>query len=250
MKFSKSFLGAFLSSLMLSQASYLNSSAVETTMCDYVASCTAGGVAGACVSIGSGCCQGTVTSNLCPGSSDIKCCTNNPCSTPSGSGTCMSTGQCASQGGTSVAHYCSGPSDVQCCVKSGPPPSSSYSADAAVSWGNSYCASHSEWLCAEFVARALHAGGEFPGLTDYGNYNGYNLRYVSQLHKCLLSLGWKQVAGTANNCGGYGQVLIYNIDGDPDAHAALAIGNCKLDQHNPSRCGTSSNWGPNIVLGK
>jgi hypothetical protein len=40
------------------------------------------------------------------------------------------------------------------------------------------------------------------------------------------------------------QVLIYN----GDEHAALAIGNCQLDQHNPSRCGTGSQWGTNIVL--
>ena len=45
-------------------------------------------------------------------------------------------------------------------------------------------------------------------------------------------------------------VLIYNIDGDSDAHAAFAIGSCLLDQHNPSRCSKSSNWGPNIVLSK
>jgi hypothetical protein len=36
---------------------------------------------------------------------------------------------------------------------------SSYSADSAVAWGGSYCAKDSEWLCAEFVARALHQGG-------------------------------------------------------------------------------------------
>ena len=247
-------LGVLLSSFIFSHANYLKGSGYDvedkTQLCDYAATCTANGVYGACVSISGKCCEGgTVTSHLCPGSDDIKCCTNNPCSTPSGSGTCMSTSSCSAQGGTSIAHYCSGPSDLQCCVKGSPTPSS-YNADKAVSWGNSYCAQDSEWLCAEFVARALHAGGEFPGLTDYGNYNGYNLRYVSQLHKCLLGLGWKQVAGSAYNCGNYGQVLIYNIDGDPDAHAALAIGNCRLDQHNPSRCGTSSNWGPNIVLGK
>lgn len=248
-------LGVVLSVFIFSEAHYLKGSGYDlddkTKFCDYYATCNAGGVEGACVSIGSGCCQGTVTSYLCPGSDDIRCCTNNPCSTPSGSGTCKSTGQCAAEGGTSIAHYCSGPSDLQCCVKGGPAPTpSSYNADVAVSWANSYCAQDSEWLCAEFVARALHAAGEFPGLSDYGNYNGYNLRYVSQLHNCLLSLGWRQVTGSGYNCGDYGQVLIYNIDGDPDAHAALAIGGCRLDQHNPSRCGTSSNWGPNIVLGK
>lgn len=66
-----------------------------------------------CVSISAGCCSGTVTSNLCPGSSDIKCCTNNPCSTPSGSGTCKQTSACS---GTSVPGYCTGPSDLQVLI--------------------------------------------------------------------------------------------------------------------------------------
>lgn len=52
----------------------------------------------------------------CPGSDDIKCCTAPACSTPSGSGTCLSTSQC---GGTPVSGYCAGPSDVQCCVGGG-----------------------------------------------------------------------------------------------------------------------------------
>lgn len=126
---------------------------------------------------------------------------------------------------------------------------STYNPSGAVSWGNSNCGAHSEWLCAEFVARALHAGGEFAGVTDYGNYNGYNLRMVSGLHSALLHYGWSG-SSSGTWCGSSGQVLIYNIDGDANAHAALAIGDCKLDQHNPSRCGTSSNWGPNIVLKK
>lgn len=120
-----------------------------------------------------------------------------------------------------------------------------YNAAAAVSYANSYCAKDSEWLCAEFVARALHAGGEFPDVKDYGNYNGYNLRYVPDLHKALIHYGWT-ASSSGVWCGSSGQVLIYN----GDEHAALAIGNCQLDQHNPSRCGTSSNWGTNIVLKK
>lgn len=75
-----------------------------------------GGVTGVCVSIGGGCCSGAVTSGLCPGSSDIKCCTDNPCSTPQGSGTCKQTSACS---GTHVSGYCSGPSDVQCCIGGG-----------------------------------------------------------------------------------------------------------------------------------
>lgn len=90
--------------------------------CSYSATCTVSGIEGVCVSISAGCCSGTVTSNLCPGSSDIKCCTNNKCSTPKGSGTCMQKSKCS---GTAVAGYCTGPSDLQCCVGSSPSPSSS-----------------------------------------------------------------------------------------------------------------------------
>ncbi len=43
---------------------YLNST---TTFCDYEATCYVSGIEGACVSIGSGCCSGSVTSGLCPG---------------------------------------------------------------------------------------------------------------------------------------------------------------------------------------
>lgn len=66
----------------------------------------------------------------------------------------------------------------------------------------------------------------------------------------LYPIKHNQHSFTGNNCGNKGDVLIYNIDGDPDAHAAVALGNCKLDQHNPSRCGTAANWGPNKVLSK
>ncbi len=69
------------------------------------------------MSISAGCCSGTVTSGLCPGSSDIKCCTNNPCSTPFGTGTCKQTSACKD---SSVPGYCSGPSDIQCCVAGAP----------------------------------------------------------------------------------------------------------------------------------
>ena len=44
-----------------------------------------------------------------------------------------------------------------------------YDSSASVKYANSYCASHSEWLCAEFVARSLNAGGLFSGVTDYGS---------------------------------------------------------------------------------
>jgi hypothetical protein len=59
---------------------------------------------------------GVVTSNLCPGSSDTKCCTQPQCFTPSGTGTCMQTSLCASKDGNSLGGYCNGPGDLQCCV--------------------------------------------------------------------------------------------------------------------------------------
>lgn len=93
---------------------YFNSTLAS---CSYKATCSVSGITGVCVSISAGCCSGAVTSNLCPGDSDIRCCTNNPCSTPSGSGHCMQTSHCSSDGGKSVAGYCTGPSDLQCCVK-------------------------------------------------------------------------------------------------------------------------------------
>ena len=63
----------------------------------------------------------------------------------------------------------------------------------------------------------------WPDVTDYGNYHGYNLRYVPDLHSALKNYGWTQ-SSVGQWCGSKGQVLIY----DSDAHAALAIGNCLL----------------------
>ena len=98
--------------------------------CSYSATCTVSGIEGVCVSVSAGCCSGTTTSNLCPGSSDIKCCTKNKCNTPYGSGTCMQTSKCS---GKSYSGYCTGPSDLQCCVSGSPPAptSSSYGVDVS-----------------------------------------------------------------------------------------------------------------------
>ncbi len=108
----------------------------------------------------------------------------------------MGTSQCGARGGKAISGYCAGPSDVKCCVAGGPSPSG-YNPDATVSWANSQCGVNSQWLCAEFAAMAVHAGGAFPGLTDYTNYKGYNLRWVSQLHKALVAEGWT-VSGQGN----------------------------------------------------
>lgn len=95
--------------------------------CAVQATCNSNGVEGVCVSRSSGCCAGTFNSaNLCPGSSDIQCCYYAPCKTSHGSGTCMQTSLCSSQGGVSDSgNYCDGPADLQCCVKGGPTPTPS-----------------------------------------------------------------------------------------------------------------------------
>jgi hypothetical protein len=110
----------FITLLVVVSVVYANSLYSNSSSCSYEATCTVNGYDGACVSISSGCCStGVTTSGLCPGSSDIKCCTQNQCATPAGSGTCMQTSLCSSKGGASVSGYCTGPSDVQCCVTGG-----------------------------------------------------------------------------------------------------------------------------------
>ena len=50
----------------------------------------------------------------------------------------------------------------------------------------------------------------FPGVSDYGNYNGYNLRYVPDLHQALLHYGWS-ASSSGTWCGSSGQVSAVNI---------------------------------------
>jgi len=104
------------------------------TSCPVQASCNSNGVEGVCVSRSSGCCRGTFNSaNLCPGNNDIQCCYYAPCQTNHGSGTCMQTSLCHSQGGTpDSGNYCDGPADLQCCVKGGPTPSGKVTRDEMI----------------------------------------------------------------------------------------------------------------------
>ena len=56
----------------------------------------------------------------------------------------------------------------------------------------------------------------FPGVSDYGNYNGDNLRYVPDLHKALIHYGWS-ASSSGQWCGSAGQVCpLY-------AHALLSV---------------------------
>ncbi len=115
---------------LITGSSYPPASNYTTASCSYDTTCSSGGYEGVCVSVSAGCCgTGVTTSGLCPGSSDIKCCTQSKCSTPSGSGTCMQTSLCSSKGGTSMSGFCTGPSDLQCCVSNPTPPSGVYGVD-------------------------------------------------------------------------------------------------------------------------
>lgn len=62
--------------LVLGNAEFIYGNSSAKATCTSYGSCTVSGNTGSCVSISAGCCDdGTVTSGLCPGSSDIMCCT-------------------------------------------------------------------------------------------------------------------------------------------------------------------------------
>lgn len=96
--------------------------------------CSVGGIEGVCVSVSSGCCTGTTTAGLCPGDNDIKCCTENTCSTPYGNGVCEQTSACS---GTTYSGYCTGPTDLQCCVDGGPPVTGVFGVDISAAASSS-----------------------------------------------------------------------------------------------------------------
>jgi hypothetical protein len=98
---------------------YLNATTAAGCSVYQSATCKFQGTEGVCVSKSSGCCKGKLTTGLCPGNSDIQCCYDFTCSTPSGNGICKQTSLCGSEGGVSHSGYCDGPKDLQCCVKGG-----------------------------------------------------------------------------------------------------------------------------------
>lgn len=146
------------------------------TTCSYLDTCSSSGYDGVCVSISAGCCSGSVTSNLCPGSSDIMCCTKSACSTPQGSGTCMQTSQCSAEGGYSVSGYCVGPSDLQCCV-SGTPPSpedSVYGVDVSYTISSSTASCFASSGYSFVIPRGYHSYGEVDTAACESIINAYN----------------------------------------------------------------------------
>jgi hypothetical protein len=131
------------------------------TSCPYDATCSSGGYDGVCVSVSAGCCKGVTTSGLCPGSSDIKCCTQAACTTPSGSGTCMQKSKCSSEGGVSISGYCTGPSDIQCCVTGVPPaPSGEYGVDISDAMSTSAASCYASSGITYVIPRGYRSVGE------------------------------------------------------------------------------------------
>jgi hypothetical protein len=82
-------------------------------------SCTANGVDGTCLDTAT-CASMTgyvSTPGLCPGSSNVECCTPPPsCSVNGTAGVCISTTLCASMGHVSTAGFCPGAASEQCCT--------------------------------------------------------------------------------------------------------------------------------------
>jgi len=120
-----------------------------------------------------------------------------------------------------------------------------------VAWSNQYCSRESEWLCAEFAARSLGAGGFFSKCTNSSCYcNGPygNLCTVSNLVKAIKSNGMKfkgtgrEYACKKSNAGDIG---IYMNEG----HAVFMTGACKTNQHNPNKCGTTAEWDGPVIYG-
>jgi len=131
---------------------------------------------------------------------------------------------------------------------------SNYSPQSAQSWADDHCSRDSQWLCAEFTARALAAGGLFekcsPNDTSKCFCNGPygNLCSVSNLVKSIKSSGMKaKGSGSYNACKNakMGDVGIYLNEG----HASFMLGNCKIDQHNPNHCSSTADWDSPVIYG-
>jgi len=123
----------------------------------------------------------------------------------------------------------------------------------AIAFANTNCQPNvnKQWLCAEFVCRALNYGGFFPGgVSNYFNYQGVNLAWVPTLVPFLLKNGWYKVNNGQYGLdpGQAGDIIVYSVNGDPLAHVALATGVNKNAQHNPNACNSFTNWGPHMLL--
>lgn len=108
-----------------------------------------------------------------------------------------------------------------------------YDIEKAAAYATSNCASGSD-LCAEFVFRALQAGGLFPGHAP--------IKRVVDLIPFLTSNGWSGGPPGSNSCS-RGDVIVYaEAQKGPLAHVALAKGDGYTWQHNKNSCNTYAKW--------
>ena len=151
---------------------------------------------------------------------------------------------------TSQAGLCPGASDVQCCQGVQPFADRYWNcADVACTQTVASGSSQPNYECAEFVARALAAGGWISGLSgleaqssyDPYEYNGqsYDFLWVSNiqggplgLREFLLAKGW---SGDASSSIVAGSAVMVSGSGGSYGHVALGVGDNVCDAHNNAR---------------
>jgi hypothetical protein len=122
-----------------------------------------------------------------------------------------------------------------------------YSAARAVEWAKAQSRYPGERMdCSYFAAQALKAGGLFadPEVTDFTNYEGYDLTDLEGLRSILVNKYDFSSSKKGNFCGIAGQILIYKNDrdilfniGSATALELSKMSICVIDAHNPLRCG-------------
>jgi len=186
---------------------------------------------------------------LCPGGWNVQCC-QAPVSVE-GVGASCPYGTCQLDsspcGGSYRSGLCPGPSNVRCCQTNAPAPPSvagKCSAFAAAQWNcaDPSCSSRvpegsgqEGYACAEYVARTLVSAGLIKGISvsassdAYANFQGYNLRLVSNLQAYLRTLGWSD-HGDVNECS-----VLFHDAGQEDGHVVVGIGPGVWSGHNNAR---------------
>lgn len=205
---------------------------------------------------------GTYASGYCPNDpATVKCCYKSACSS---GGSCKWSNQCS---GSTASGFCPGPSDFKCCLPATTGVTTSSNKLAVASYADSHwnCANPTcsgaktvvgnaqpDFQCAEFVSRALAAGGFISGLnadssaSSYGSYSYgnviYNLRWTSSkyqgtkgLEDFLKATGWTSVASISANVHAATVVFTTNGNGQAYGHVVVGVGENLIDAHNMAR---------------
>jgi len=192
-------------------------------------------------------CPVAYKSGLCPGPTNIECCTEQ---TPSCGGQCQD--KSLSCNGTYKSGDCPGNSNVLCCVGIAPF-ANRYWNCANPSCSSTVAAGGSQpnYECAEFVARSLATAGWMPNLgslaaqSSYGSYvyggKTYDLLWVSDkqggplgLREYLIAVGWTMPSISAANIKD-GTAVFCEGSGGSYGHVAIGVGANTCDAHNNAR---------------